>query len=275
MDERVKTDHRHIVEALPDYAVGALDDVTAERVARHLPGCATCRDHLAFVLETVALLAPARPPAAARRALLARAAADETGVAQPRPAFPAAVPIPVPPASIPTPPSPARPRAGAGLRRVAPVWLAAALLLAPLIGWGAEWQRRQDEQDEWELIHRLVTNPAAVHTLDNDYQPTEAVAIFYVDPTEDQGYLVARDLPPLPTDQRYQVWLQIDGEMQMIRAGALPVGADGEGKVLLRAPAPFSTYYAAQIIPEPSAGDPSPFPSALPVLGGEIETVET
>lgn len=267
MDERFGADHGRIIEVLPDYAVGTLDDVTAERVARHLAGCVACRDHLSFLREAVALLTPARPRTATRRALLARATGDASAVARQPPAVPAPMAVPVA-RSLKS----VRPHRGAWLRRVGPVWLAAALLVAPLVGWGADWLRRQNERD---LIYGLMSDPAAAHMLDNDYQPTEAIAIFYVDPTEDHGYLVARDLPPLPTDQSYQVWLQIDGQRQMIRAGTLPVGDDGEGQVLLRLPAPFSAYYAAQIIPEPRADDMSPFPSALPVLGGEIESVET
>lgn len=267
MDKRAGIDHSAFAETLPDYAVGALDDVTAERVARHLAGCEGCRDHLALLLETVGLLAPALPLAATKHALLARAVADRANSAPARAERVSPIRVLTPP------PSSAPRRSGSWLRRVAPVWLAAALLILPVVGWSVEeWRRRQDER---ELIYNLVTNPAAAHMLVNDHQPTAAVAFFYVDPAEDQAYLVARDLPPLPTNQRYQVWLQIDGEMQMIRAGALPVGADGAAKVLLRPPAPFSAYNAAQIIPELSAGDLSPLPSSLPVLGGEIETVET
>jgi hypothetical protein len=140
-------------------------------------------------------------------------------------------------------------------------------LIAPLVGWGVEWQRRQDERD---LIYRLVTNPAAAYPLNDSYLPTEVVGIFYVDPTEDQGYLVARGLPPLPNDQRYQVWLQTDDE-ELIRAGSLPVDADGEGKTLLRAPAPFDAYAAAVVVAEPRGGSPSPLPSSPPVLGGWLE----
>lgn len=263
MDERVKIDHEAMVEALPDYAVGVLDDVTAERVARHLVGCAACREHLSFLVETVALLAPAHLRAATRGVLLARAVADRPEAGHLRPVFPPPVPVPVP---VPSPMNPPRRGPGGWLRRVAPVWLAAALLVAPLVAWGVGLQRRQDERD---LIYRLVTNPAAAHPLVDSELPTGAVGVFYADPTQDRGYLVAHGLPPLPTDQRYQIWLQSD-DGEQIPLGSFDVGAEGEGRVLLRAPAPFDAYAAAAVFAEPRAG--GPLPTSPLALGGWLET---
>lgn len=262
MDKRATIDHAAIAETLPDYAVGALDDVTAERVARHLAGCEGCRDHLALLLETVGLLAPARPPAATKRALLARAVVDRPGIAPPPGAIVAPLRVLTPPPS-----SPPR-RSGSWLRRVAPVWLAAALLVSPLAGWGLAWERRQDERDD--LISRLANNPAAAHPLNESELPPGPVGILYAAPTEDRGVLVARGLPQLANDQLYHVWLVTDDGEQQILSGVFDVDDEGKGRAYLSAPAPFDSYLAAAVSAGPLAGGQSPT-SSLKALGGIIE----
>jgi hypothetical protein len=70
----------HVLDDLEAYALGALDRADAERVARHLAGCASCRSDAASLAEVVGTLpetvTPREPRPALRDRILAAARTD-------------------------------------------------------------------------------------------------------------------------------------------------------------------------------------------------------
>lgn len=267
--------HRHhVIDLLPAYALVALPEPDLRRVEAHLARCEGCRSAFADVLETlsddaVATVAP--PRSDARAEFLAR-----TGGLRIVPTWPSDDADRVRLAPTPPPDRPAARRtagrSAGSLYAVNPylapsLRAAAAMLLVlvlPIAGWfiGAKAQL-----DERSIIYGLVTNPASAHPLDDSDVQSDVSGVLYADPNSNTAYLAASGLPPIPADQRYQVWLMTPSE-EMVSAGFLTVSPNGEGEVLLRAPAPIGDYLVAVVTAEPELG--SPVPTAPRTLGGWI-----
>ena len=85
----------------------------------------------------------------------------------------------------------------------------------------------------------------------------------------DQGavaLLAALDLPPLPADKVYQVWL-IKGS-QRLSAGVFKVDPSGYGHTLIRLVAPLGEFDAMAITVEPLGG--SRWPTSTTILAGDL-----
>lgn len=290
VDMGLRPTHEAITELLPGYALGALDEDEERFVARHLDDCPVCRLQLDELRETAGLLAfgapPAQPSPGAKAALFARVAAAE-GAARPTVTnlAPPAQPHPRERgASVRTRARSARSRFAwprPAPARLAPLALAAAVILS-LLGWNISLQRRLDDaarlaalapsDAERELIVRLLNNPAAAHSLrpvgEDDYGGGVRTAGFvYADPAYNVALLLTYWMPPLRSDQRYQVWLILpDGSRDS--GGLFSVDERGNGQLLVRAPAPFARYQAVGISPEPYDG--SPRPTAPGVVRGDL-----
>lgn len=254
------TRHDDLRELLPDYAVGALDEAQAALVMRHLDACPACRRSLADLLELVGLLAPVQHPSPpVRAALLARVAARgaAASVVAPEVSTPSAV--------VPTALPVRRPARLDRWRRLVArgALAAAAVLLLALGGWNLALQRQLDQR---ATEARLLDNPAAAHPLTDSELPG-AQGVLYAAPDGDFALLLASGLPPLPPDQRYQLWLFAeDGARES--GGVFAVTADGTARVTIQPPAGFARYVAVAVSPEPVAG--SPAPTGRLVLGGWI-----
>jgi anti-sigma-K factor RskA len=86
-------------------------------------------------------------------------------------------------------------------------------------------------------------------------------------PTGSQiGLLCVYDMPALPEDQTYQVWLIKDGQRES--GGLFRVSQDGFGVLMLRPTRPLREYSAVGITVEPAGG--SPGPTSPRVLGGSL-----
>ena len=90
----------------------------------------------------------------------------------------------------------------------------------------------------------------------------------YVDPSDDQAYLEASGLAPLPDGLGYQVWLFTEAG-QTVSAGFLPVDDAGQGRALVTAPEPLGAFWAVGLSAEPLDGSPAPTGSLA--LGGWIK----
>lgn len=269
MRDTTLRDHLVIVAQLPDFVLGKLDETSMRRVSRHLDGCATCRDELVTAINVLGVLAVGPPPPArVRGAILRRAAA------QPRAAQQAVTPG----STI------AEPRATGGVGRwlvsaqrgqrrgssgpSIPPWAlvaasAAILLISGLVGWGYE-QRSGTAVIADDPIS-LVDDSATAYPLDDSDLPVAATGVVFAEPQEREVYLVADGLPVLPQDQRYQVWLFTTDDQQQ-SAGLLAVGAGGDVRAFLEAPAPFANYVGVALTAEPATG--SAVPTSDLVLGG-------
>jgi hypothetical protein len=258
MQQSSVADHRTILDLLPDYALGRLDDASAGQVARHLGRCPGCRREFDHALDALGALAATPPPASARAAILWRAThAPATAGPSAEPPFAAGDPQ-------------ARTPFGKPLPRLAVIAASLAILLiGSLSVWNYELRSGIDQQDQ---IYALVSNPAAAHPLQETQLalPGAVAGVVFAEPQGHDAYLVANGLPPLPADKRYQIWLYtVDTPSNKpISGGLLTVGADGDARMLFETPKPFGDYIGVALTAEPQAG--SPAPTSEMALGGSI-----
>lgn len=91
-----------------------------------------------------------------------------------------------------------------------------------------------------------------------------AVTVFY-SPQSNDALITVANLPPLPQDQIYQVWL-IKGD-QALPSDIFNTGTDGQGRWIVRGDEPFSAYTGVGITVEPAGGRPTPNPDGPIYLG--------
>lgn len=240
-------DATHILESLPAYALGCLDEAETRRVAEHLASCTLCRNELNLfqaVVEQLALTAPdAAPPPDLKRQLMDR-------VQELRPA------------------NLARPRAARwpfrqGLR---PIWGIAALLVIVALAAANLWL--------WQRVNRLeaLTGPHGMRAiaLSSTNAAPQASGFVIIGADGLNGALVVDAMPPSEPDQQYQVWLIRDGETT---SGALfSVDETGYRGVRIAAPESLLVYSAVRVTIEPAEG--SPYPTGEQVLDGSLHNPE-
>ena len=99
----------------------------------------------------------------------------------------------------------------------------------------------------------------------------EAAGVLFAEPDGREMLLVASGLPPLPGDQRYQVWLFTTDD-ELVSAGLVNAGNSGEVRVVLRTPEPFANYVGVGLTAEPQGG--SAAPTSGMVLGGSLPPMD-
>jgi anti-sigma-K factor RskA len=82
--------------------------------------------------------------------------------------------------------------------------------------------------------------------------------------------LIVQDLPLLPSDRVYQLWLLRDSTRD--NGGIFQVDAQGFGMLLIHAPHPLADYRAAGITEEPAGGSSGPTSPRL--IGGRLQALE-
>jgi len=249
--------HVEITELLPDFAIGALSDGDLWRVEAHLEDCARCYVELSLLLDVASVLAPVSPPSAVARRTLFERAGHPLSNAPPilrtrdlEPGETAVQPVNVR-------------RLPSRFARIALVAAAVALLL--LGGWNVWLQR---ELDDRQNLVALIAEPANAHPLTDSDITSDASAVFYVDPERDEALLMARNVPELKDDQRYQVWLFTESG-ERIDGGLFEPDADGNVSAVVESAEPFSNYWAVGVSVEPQDG--SDAPTSPLFLGGWIQ----
>jgi anti-sigma-K factor RskA len=247
---------------LPDYLLRALEPEALRMVTEHLGTCERCSAQLAAyeaVLDHLGHTVPQHePPAELRSRLLA--AAREGPVLTPRPEF--------------------------IHRRQQPTWrprwafllTAANVVLCLSVGWWT-WhvqretalvhQRWQDVQRQLAMQRQaftLITAPEVRPVvLRSDKADSHARGLLLLKPDDPHAVLIVEELPPLPRDRAYQVWLGW-GDRQRDNGGVFRVDEQGFGLLSITAPRPFTTYQRVGITEEPAGG--SPGPTSPRVIGG-------
>jgi anti-sigma-K factor RskA len=237
-------ENNHIVEMLPEYVLGCLDDREARQVASHLAGCAMCRSELGRLEEVaadLALLVPAEtPPAALKERLMERVGASggrvmaRRVVAERRPIG----------------------------QRWLPAWGVVSLLLIAILGAVSLtlWQRlerleRAAEAGDMEAIPLAGTEAAPA-----------ATGYIIISGDGLRGALVVDGLEPLAEEKEYQLWLIRNGERT---SGAVfSVAEDGYGGTRIWVEESLFAFSAANITVEPAGG--SSEPSGEAVLQGQL-----
>lgn len=223
----------HVTEWIPAYALRSLDEAEAAQVAQHLATCAACQAELAAYQALVGDLALAVPEAAPPASLKTRLLANIT---------------PQPTTAVTPPPSSRWP-----LLFQRPLWqpAVAALILILLLGNLVLWQWGQ----------RPKTGAFRTITLTGTAAAPGATGIIIISANGQHGTLVVQDLPPLPAELAYQLWLSRDGQhadSQRVSGGVFTVAEDGYRNLWVGAPEPLDSYTTFGVTIEPAEGSPRP-----------------
>jgi len=220
------------------YALDALDADERAEFERHLEGCETCRTEVDSLREAAAELAhltEATPPAGLRERVLADAAVVR-----------------------PLPPAVDRPR-----RRRPWAALVAAAAAVILVGGGVAWHPwdRPSEPTAISAVDRVLQAPDAQRTGTVTLPHGGSVTV-YRSVSLDKAAVVVKDLPALPDDEVYQMWLQDSGGTMN------PAGIVGKGiasaRMVLDGPA--SAAVGAGMTVEPAGGSARPTSAPVALL---------
>lgn len=239
--------HVDVIELLPAYVLGSLQEEEAIQVAEHLDSCPRCRAELLSyqaVADQLALAAPdAIPPARLKQQILRQLQTPrlESAVEPRRSGWQRMVDL---------------------FQRAGPAWgLASLALFVLLVLSNLWWWQQADREDP------LVT-PGGMHVVamvGTDAAPA-AVGTLVISGDGEYGTLVVDGLPALDPDHQYQLWLIRDG--QRASGGIFSVNPEGYGALWISSPEPLSSYSAFGITIEPEGG--SPGPTGDKVLGGSL-----
>ena len=232
-----QTEHTHIIELIPAYALNSLDAEDAERVTRHLASCAACQGELAAfasVVDVLPLAAPDIEPSPALKGRLMRQ-------------------IQAAPGGETVERSRSQSTIQNSWRRFTstlsdllarPRWQPVAVLvvLALLLGSFFVWRQLNPP------INQFVLTPTEI--------APGAQGVIEVVGNGRQATLIVNDLPELDADRQYQLWLIKDG--QRVSGGVFSVNANGWQNVTIDAPQPLVDYAAFGITIEPAGGSPGP-----------------
>jgi anti-sigma-K factor RskA len=242
------SDSVHIVELLPAYALGILEEEEALRTAEHLTICASCRAELQSfmaVADQLGLAAPeAMPPARLKQRIMGSLQAQAAEAkAKPRPSW--------------------WQRLASWFQRGAPAWGIASLLLVLALVVSNLWWWQQHTRPEQDFV-----TPGGMQVIamaSTDVAP-EATGTMVISADGEYGTLVVDGLPFLDEDFTYQLWLIRDG--QRASGGLFSVNDEGYGALWITSPEPLSSYSAFGITVEPAGG--SPGPTGDKVLGASL-----
>ncbi|HEX6387641.1 MAG TPA: anti-sigma factor [Anaerolineae bacterium] len=233
------TTHNHVLELLPAYALGSLDEDEAAFVADHLVACAVCRDELAAfesVVGEMALAVPEfEPNGDLKQRLLSRIQGNGS-------------------MAMPEPELSWRERLDLffqylkGIRLWQPALLLLVLLLVTsnLLLW---------RQVNWPAPNVNAGRMQAIPLSGTGLVP-EASGYILVSADGRNGAVVVDGLPVLDDEHEYQLWLISDGERT---SGAVfSVDETGYSGTRVTASDSLFTYTAAGITIEPAGGSPGP-----------------
>lgn len=253
------------LEELELLALGALPEDEAAAVQAHVSGCGECALKLAQERGSAAVLAFAakqeKPAGTIKAELMARIRANRES--EERFALPTKLQLDR---------GAATPRLGAGGRWWTWVLATAALALA-LVSFGLSWQNRRmatELQKERQAADLLIREREQIEKLVGVLAAPDTVTVKLAgvgDATNTSGLvrfnpktgivLYAADLPKLPADKSYQVWL-VPANGAPINAGLLGAGGHAWGN-LWTAEVPLNTQAKAFAVTiEPAGGMPQP-----------------
>jgi anti-sigma-K factor RskA len=240
-------DETNLFNLLPGYALGALSDEERTQVEAFLATSEAARAELRTyeaMLAGFATLAPARKaPPSLTDDFRSRLAAEHRGAEPPAPTKPVTAVKPFP------------------VRRVL-LGLAALLVLA--VGLYAVYRQVIGDQEQ-RIISEILSNRSAQWITLNPQSGTPGKVSFVTVADRVEAVLVAEQLPRLPDEKQYQLWL-LDAEG---RDNGGVFSADQPVKqVLVRMPGLPKRYKKLGITVEPRGG--SAVPTSPGVFSGEF-----
>lgn len=243
------TDAQHVLELLPAYALGSLDEAEHHLVSEHLLRCPVCTAELAAyqaLTDQLALAAPeVQPSPQLKRRLLARLPAS--------------------------PSPPLRPKQ----RRLS--WWRSLPDVArrPILAWGIASSLLilvllASNLVLWQRVTRLEAlrsgGMRAIPLINTGVVPG-AAGFVLIGADGENGAFVVDALPTLEPDHQYQLWLLQNG--QRTSGAVFSVDEFGYGGGRIRAPQNLFEYSGCDISIEPAGG--SSAPTGEHVLGGPLK----
>jgi anti-sigma-K factor RskA len=220
----------HVLESLPAYALGSLDEAEARLVAAHLMGCHMCRAELnAYqgVANQLAFASPDNFPSQdLKRRFIERIQQMKS-----------------------TQPQPGRLRS---IRRFVPVggMIGVFLILALVVSNLVLWQR---------LSHlEVLAGPQGMRAiaLQNTDSAPDSSGFVIISADGQEGVLVVDELPQLDEQHEYQLWLVQNGNHTS--AAVFPVDESGYRGMRIEAPQTLLLYSSVRVTIEPAGGSDNP-----------------
>ncbi len=232
-----EAEESHIIDLIPGFALGSLDVEEAGRAKQHLATCATCQDELAdyqAVVDALPLAAADVEPSPALRARLVErlqsAASTETAVS--------------------TASTSRWQQFRTGIQNffAGPRWQPVSLIviLALVITNVLLWREANAPSSSSVRRFRLTATEVA----------PDATGVVYISRSGRDGTVIVDNLPDLPPEQQYQLWLIRDG--QRSSGAVFSVTEDGYYSEQIHAPRPLEEYTAFGVTIEPAGGSPGP-----------------
>jgi anti-sigma-K factor RskA len=238
------SDETHVLESLPAYAIGSLDQAEAQQVAEHLAACTLCREELAAyqsVADRLALTASSTnisPSPEIKRRLMDQLHGEDLK----RP--------------ISKPWNLSRLLPVGGVLALLALLVIAALAVSNLL----LWQRLENLE--------VLSGPRGMRAIalqSTDAAP-QASGFMIVGADGRNGVLVVDQMPPLEAGHEYQLWLRRNG--QETSGGVFDVDESGYRGLRVQAPQSLLSYASCRVTVEPSGGSVSP--TGEEVLGGSL-----
>jgi len=242
-------------ENIPAYALGALDETENAVLRQHLSDCRSCQAELQVytrLSQGLLFVPPQQPPASQRDALIGSLSRNRTPVSPP------IVPLHFPLSSSQTP---SQSRWKSQLVWSASISAFIILLILNFITYST-LQNIQNEQQA--LRTQIAANQTLISML--AYPGVERLVInsgavsgsLLIDPDLSTATLIAWNLPVLPEDQTYQIWL-IDEQDQRVSAGfIIAKGSTSYSVATITAPKDLSNYRGIGVTIEPAGGSSKP-----------------
>jgi len=230
--------HADILNLIPGYALGCLDDDELILVSEHLADCIECQTELQSYTSVVNCLALAAPETSPPPVLHSRLMSQ----------------IQAPP-SQPVSQKSSKKSWGWGM----PLWAGVGLLILLILVAGNLYLWQQVNQPaEQDLLGTI--------TLTGTEAAPDATGLIVLSLDGEYGTLVVDHLPPLDTENQFQLWL-IRDDMRT-SGGVFSVSDEGYGSIEILTTEPLDSYSAFGISIEPAGG--SPGPTGQKVLGGTL-----
>jgi len=234
---------KHVIDLLPAYALGSLEEDEADQVSEHLTGCSLCQSEFAAYQSVANQLALAGvesdPPPDLKNQLF-----NQLGIPQFTTTHEAS---------------------SDGWRlapRILSAWSFASLLLIVALAVGSIYM--------WQRIIRLeqAARPGGMYSfaLNGTENIPDAAGYLIVGADGRNGAIIVDKLPPLDAEFEYQLWLIRDGEFTS--GAVLAVDEMGYSGRRVSAPDNLLTYSAASVTVEPAGG--SNHPTGEIVLAGTL-----
>jgi len=232
------SNEQHVIEDLPAYALGCLDDDSRVRVSQHLAACPACRAELETyqdVADQLACVAPeVQPSEGLKERLMERVRPSRREPAK----------------------APWWQRLPRLVRLTAPVWGGVAVILVVVLS----------VSNLWLLGQTTRSGPMRTIAIQGTEARPNATGTLIISQDGEHGALVVDGLDPLDAEHQYQAWLIENG--QRTSGGVFSVDDDGYAVLWLSSPKSLTDYGAVGVTIEPAGG--SPGPTGTKVLGGNL-----